>query len=220
MKEKKKKLTPEEEMLEKYRAKVKREAVIKSAALAAACGFLLSVIVSAVSFATLYNTLYIALGVWAAASVGLGFLFYFLLFRTDLKQTAERVDGIGLEERVLTMVELRGESGVLAEKQREDTKTTLSGVSVKQMKTGIPKLLLIGLALIAVVSIFMMSYSTVLAVKAEEARSGITDEEKPSEDDEIIRQMIEELRDLIDFRRLLHVHCVGEPVHCPGEYAD
>lgn len=200
MKEKKQ-LTREEKLLASYRAKLRREGLLKACLTASICGFALSVIVSAVSFAMVSDLLFIALGVWAAATAGLTALFYRFLFRPDLSATARRVDGMGLEERVVTMVELSGREDVLAGKQRKDTEQALSSVGVKQMRTGIPKVLLAVLLLVMALAVFMMSYSTVLAVRAQETENPIEEEHTPTpseQDDAIIREMIEKLREEID----------------------
>lgn len=204
MKDSKKKMTPEEELLRSYSKKMVGEGILKSVVLGLICGFALSAIVSVVSFATLYNALWIALAIWGGSAVGLSVLFYFLLFRPKLEHTAARVDGVGLDERVITMVEFANkgdEDNVLLRKQREDTRQALSTVQTKQVKIGVPKLFAILLAVVAVVSVFMVSFSTARAVQAEEQRQQeipVDPDADLSEEDKIIKQMIEHLREIID----------------------
>lgn len=195
-------LTSEEESLKSYNAKLKREAMIKSLILALAVGFLLSAIVSIVSFATARNILWISLVCWAVATVGLSALFYFKLYRPNVKMTAERVDEVGLEERVITMVQFKDQDNPMLKRQREDAKTALGNVSAKQVKMRFPKVLLIVLAVLAAVAIFMMSYSTVLAVNAENMQEEPPVEEELSEEDQIIRELLEALREEIDSAKI------------------
>lgn len=196
MKEKKP-LSPEEELLKHYSLKLRREAILKSCILAMICGFLLCAAVSVLSFLWNVNILWVSAVVFAAASVGLSFLFYFVLFRGNLRRTAARVDGIGLEERVITMVEFAGQDGLLVQKQRQDAGEALKTVSPKQMKTGVPKLFIILLILAALLGMAMASYSTVLAVQAETEQSE-TPSDGEEDEDAIIRELIEELRKTID----------------------
>lgn len=193
-------LSQQEQMLKAYNAKLKREAVLKSLLLALVVGFALSAIVSIVSFATARNMLWIALVVLGVSTAGLSVLFYYKLYRPSVKTTAERVDEVGLEERVITMVQFEGEDNAMLNRQRQDAHTALSSVSAKQVKVRLSKVVVIVLAVLAIVSIFMMSYSTVLA---NGINSGVDDnppeeEEQLSEEDKIIRDMIKALREEID----------------------
>ena len=191
-------ISQEEQALKSYNAKMKREAVFKSLFLALTIGFLLSAIVSIVSFATLRNILWVSLVVWAVTTAGLSVLFYFKLFRPNVKMTAERVDQVGLEERVITMMQYKDQDNPMLNRQRQDAQTALGAVSVKQVKIRFPKFLIIALAIIAAVAIFMMSYSTVLAVNAEDIEDDPFVEEEISDEDRIIRDLIEALRDEIN----------------------
>ena len=116
----KKELTAEQKMLAGYQRKLTAEAIVKSVVLGLIAGFLLSILVSIISFATKYNALWISLVVWALASAGLSVMFYFVVFRTTVEKTASRMDGMGLDERVITMLELAGTDSVIAQKQRQD----------------------------------------------------------------------------------------------------
>ena len=95
----------QEEILKDYSAKVKREAVIKSVILALTVGLACSLIVSVVSYFTYFNTLWIALGVGVAVTAGLSVLFCKTVFRVSEKDTAACVDALGLDERVITMLD-------------------------------------------------------------------------------------------------------------------
>ena len=202
-KSKKRPLTPEEKLLKGYQRKLTFEAIIKSLVLALIAGFMLCILVSIISFATKFNALWISLGVWAAATAGLSVLFYFKIFRTTLDKTASRVDGMGLDERVITMIEFAGSDNVIAQAQRRDTAEILQSVTPKHMKFAKTKIFIVlasCLAAIACAAILMMSFSTVQAVayekeQAEAAAKG--EEEQLTEEDKIIKQMLEDLRKVI-----------------------
>lgn len=195
----KKELTAEQKMLAGYQRKLTAEAIVKSVVLGLIAGFLLSILVSIISFATKYNALWISLVVWALASAGLSVMLYFVVFRTTVEKTASRMDGMGLDERVITMLELAGTDSIIAQKQRQDTQGVLQNVTPKKMKFGGLKLFAIFasiLGALAVTAVLMMSFSTVKAVQA--AENPPADEiEQISEEDRIIQDMIDDLRRVI-----------------------
>ena len=196
-------LTPQEEALKTYNSKLKWEAILKSLLWGLSIGFLLGAIVSIVSFATAFNTLWIALGIFLAATAGFSVLFYFKRYRPDTKMTAARVDGIGLEERVITMMQFKDSDNPMLNRQRDDAEAALKTVTTKQMKMRFPLVLIVVLVVIALVSVFMMSYSTVLAVNAEaQGETPSVGDDNLSDEDKIIRDMIKALRDEIDAAKI------------------
>lgn len=201
---KKRTLTREEKLLKGYQRKLTLEAIVKSLVLALIAGFMLCILVSIISFATKFNAIWIALGVWAAATVGFSVLFYFKIFRTTLDKTASRVDGMGLDERVITMIEFADSDNLIAQMQRQDTAAILQSVTPKRMKFAKTKVFIIlasFMAAIACAAILMMSFSTVKAeeYKRQEAEKEAAAGQAPelSEEDKIIKQMLEDLRKII-----------------------
>lgn len=206
---KKRPLTREEKLLKGYQRKLTFEAIVKSLVLALIAGFMLCILVSIISFATKFNAIWISLGIWAAATVGFSVLFYFKIFRTTLDKTASRVDGMGLDERVITMLEFADSDNVIAQMQRQDTAAILQGVTPKKMKFAKTKVFIIlasFMAAIACAAILMMSFSTVQAEefkRQEEEKAAAADKEPVlSEEDQRIKQMIEDLRKIIEEARI------------------
>src|SRR5690606_3659998 len=68
--------------------------------------------------------------------LGLGstFVLYKFLFYPDIKKTAQRLDKLGLEERMITMLELKEDTSFIAELQREDTKVKVASIPPKKFK--------------------------------------------------------------------------------------
>lgn len=206
---KKRPLTREEKLLKGYQRKLTFEAIVKSLVLALIAGFMLCILVSIISFATKFNAIWISLGIWAAATVGFSVLFYFKIFRTTLDKTASRVDGMGLDERVITMLEFADSDNVIAQMQRQDTAAILQGVTPKKMKFAKTKVFIIlasFMAAIACAAILMMSFSTVKAeeFKRQEEENAAAADKEPvlSEEDQRIKQMIEDLRKIIEEARI------------------
>lgn len=206
---KKRPLTREEKLLKGYQRKLTFEAIVKSLVLALIAGFMLCILVSIISFATKFNAIWISLGIWATATVGFSVLFYFKIFRTTLDKTASRVDGMGLDERVITMLEFADSDNVIAQMQRQDTAAILQGVTPKKMKFAKTKVFIIlasFMAAIACAAILMMSFSTVKAeeFKRQEEENAAAADKEPvlSEEDQRIKQMIEDLRKIIADARI------------------
>ena len=85
-------------------------------------------------------------------------LFYFFRFRPNEKAIARRVDRLGLEERVITMNELKNDKSYIALKQREDAKRKLSGINIKNIKY---KISTIAIILCSITCVFASSMVTV-----------------------------------------------------------
>lgn len=69
--------------------------------------------------------------------VGISVLFpvlYFKKFKYTEIQLAKRIDDLGLEERVLTMIELKDNNSFIAKKQKEDTLNILKTVEANDLK--------------------------------------------------------------------------------------
>ena len=92
-------------------------------------------------------------GLWLALGVGVGLcaistvLLYFLKFRPTEEEIARRVDSLGFEERMVTMLELSNDDSYIARRQREDAKLHLDGASAKLLK------LKVSTALVSVASV-------------------------------------------------------------------
>lgn len=146
-------------ILNNFKQKLKKENIIK----ALAC----SLLVSALIF------IFLQLFVWffhlnilisiipSIISFGISFpLFYYKKFKYSEIQLAKRIDGLGLEERVLTMTELEGNDSFIAKKQREDTIKAIKEVNpdnfkIKYKKPSIFSVLFMGLATIVLSLSFM-----------------------------------------------------------------
>ncbi len=112
--------------MKKFRRRIVRGAILKSAlaALIIACGALL-VTALASWIAGFRAGIWLALGLFVLSFAVSALLFYFLKYRPSAKEVARRIDAIGLEERLITMMELEGDDSYLAKMQRADTERAL-----------------------------------------------------------------------------------------------
>jgi hypothetical protein len=141
------------ELSDKYCSRFVAEGLIKSALCASTLGFALSLISAIVSLSTGTKLIWLsALLFLAADAVGIP-LFYYAKFRPKTMQMANRLDKSGLQERVVTMLELADEQTTLAEMQRSDTEKQLEASNPKRVKIIIPVSQIVWLLTTALVSL-------------------------------------------------------------------
>ena len=148
-----------DELLKEYKAKLKKEALLKSFVIGGLIAF--GVLFTA-AFAFWFFGVkefwisFVLFGVALGAAVP---AFYFLKFKPTDAQVARRVDALGLEERVVTMNEFSGKEDFIYEKQREDAVSAVGKVSATLLKIAMPIVLLVLLPIAFVISSGMTTVS-------------------------------------------------------------
>lgn len=144
------------------------ESIVKSLLCGLVVGF-------ATSFATALALWIIDKGFWwlALVAIAVGTLiaapiFYFAKFRPTAVSNARRIDALGLEERLITMVEYADDDSEIAKIQREDAKQKLSAFSPEMIKITISKAIIICLA----ISFFFSGGMTTVTVLSEKGILG------------------------------------------------
>ena len=168
------------EILKKYRKSLAKEGLIKSLIWGCIIGF---------SAMTVLAVLFYCIGasmVWLAPVIGIALILagtvvlYFAKYRPTLKQVAERTDMLGLKERVITMVEMEGDTSYMAMRQREDTAVQLQKFSNRKLKL---QIMLVPLIIACFLAVLGISSTTVSAMSASGAVPGI-DELLPDSSEE------------------------------------
>ena len=118
-------------LFKKYQRKLIIEAVIKSLMIAADIAFGAAAVIAFSFWFSSVNGTWYAVGAMLVLLVGLTPVFYFLKYRPTDADIARRLDRLGLEERMITMTELEGDSSYLARRQADDAATTLNSGAVK-----------------------------------------------------------------------------------------
>lgn len=90
-------------------------------------------------------------------------LFYFKRFQPTTKEIAKRVDELGLEERLLTMTELEGDTSFIAQKQREDALAALTTVQAAWVKIAVSIPLIIAMSVSCICGAGMTTVSVLAA---------------------------------------------------------
>ena len=168
----------------KHYSRLRREAFTVSALFGGAIGLAVGFITSAALWFTKINGLYISIAAFIAVSVVSSLIFYFGKYRPTLKSGAKRIDSLGLEERLITMVELSDDKSYIAELQRRDARAALEKVAPSRLKVRVPKAAVI-LPTVALVLFAGMTVVTVLGM------AGLL-----PEGSELLEEMIEESREV------------------------
>lgn len=174
-----------------FKRRLMWEAIVKSllfsALLGAAAVFLTSLIYHIV-IKPAPAVLLIALfgGIFAAAFVVMMFVF---LYPTH-KRVAVRIDEIGLQERVCTMLEYSDDKSEIARLQREDALKHLSSVSPKQMSSRLKKREFISCAVGVCLALAMLLIPYDLLATPLSA-----EELKEKTQQEIVKELLDQLRE-------------------------
>ena len=161
------------EIFKKYYNKLAREGIVKGLLCGLIIGLaLLFIMATSFWFFGYQNTLVLVLAfvvVTAAATV----LFYHFKFRPTTKSIAKRVDALGLEERLLTMHQLEGDTSYIAMRQREDALKALSKLDSSLLKWAVSIPLIVATCICGVVGLGMTGVYTAYALDAIDSGMGI-----------------------------------------------
>lgn len=126
------------EVFKKYYKKIGRESILKSLLYGLTIGFSLAFVCIAAGWLAGFKAgIYIGLGAFVLSVAVATPLFYNYKFRPTTKKIAQRIDTLGLEERMLTMAELENDNSFMAMKQREDAMNAMKSVSCEMPKIAV-----------------------------------------------------------------------------------
>ena len=187
----------ENNFLSKHQSRLVTEGVIKATLFGLAIGFGINTLVALAAWYFDFGNIWLAIGVGLGAAAISGALLYYLKFRPTLEQVARRVDRLGLEERLITMMELKDDDSYIATLQRKNTMEHIKDVDDKKLTFRISKLLV---AITAVAFIFSASTTTVLGLSSGDiipSGSDILNPEDPFENHIAVSYVVEEGGEII-----------------------
>ena len=153
-----------EKIFKEYFARLRKEAWIKAFIAALVFGFSVLFVSSLVIWLTGFKFVWLSVILWAAATVLTMPVFYFWKLIPSKKMVAQRMDSLGLEERILTMVEFEGkEDSYILRRQREDALAAINSISAKLIKFAIPVAMIVAVSISAVLGIGMTTVSALSA---------------------------------------------------------
>lgn len=148
----------------KFYARIAKEGWLKAILCGLCAGF-------AVNFASAFavwiihgtNTLWIPIVAGVATAAIAVPLFYFLRFRPNEKAVARRMDALGLDERMITMLELRDDQSYIAMRQKEDAEKQMRAANANSLRFCVSK---VSVALLGVFAVLGLSMTTVAGLSA------------------------------------------------------
>ena len=165
--------------------RLSKEAVIRSLLAGLSVAFGVDFVIGALFWFLGTNSLALVLGVLFGALIvttaAAGAIFYFTKFKPTVKGNARRIDGLGLEERVITMIDYASDDSLIAKLQREDAIKALKDVDEKSLKLIITKKMIISLAVSAALGLTMVILASLNAVGLLRSFKEILDDALPDE---------------------------------------
>lgn len=141
----------------KYRQRILREAILKSLLIGLTAGCICAAVTELLSwFFGFMEGLYIAIGLLVVVTAVVTTIVYFTKYKLTTRAVARRIDELGLEERVLTMVEYRDDDSFMATAQRKDTERALSKVNHTLIKFAVTMAMIVAIS----VSAFVLAGTT------------------------------------------------------------
>lgn len=127
------------QMFKKHYLRLVLEAVIKSVLLGLAIGFAANFVAALAAWIFDFGGIWFAIGVGGGCWLVSGLLAYFLKYKPSVTETAARMDRLGLEERMITMLELDGDDSYIANVQRENAINSIAGVVNRKIRLRVPR---------------------------------------------------------------------------------
>ncbi len=148
---------------QKHHTRLVVEGIIKSTLVGLIIGFIANFLAAFVSWFFEFGGIWLPIVVGVVAGIASGIIFYFKKFRPQARDIAGRVDRLGLEERLITMLEYEKDDSIMAQRQRRDAKEHMNDVSNKKVKFRLSKLMIC----FAVAAVLIGSSMTVVAGLAD-----------------------------------------------------
>ena len=127
-----------EKQFQRYFQRLSVEGILRALLLALASGACVTFVSGIVTWFYITENIGLSIGINVGAFVASSILFtpiwYFLFFRPTVGKSAERIDRLGLQERMVTMLELKEDNSYIATLQRENAKVSLDKVADRKIK--------------------------------------------------------------------------------------
>ena len=140
------------------------EGLLKALLIVLTVGFGVAFVVSTIYWFVAKNALWLCLGIVAGVLLVGVPVVYMIFFRPTIQSNARRIDRLGLEERMITMVEYENDDSILSRLQREDAQKHLAEADEKQMKICVPRSMIISVSVAAFLGCLMTTLSTLAAL--------------------------------------------------------
>lgn len=123
--------TSQAEVIKKCRHDMQKERIVKSVLWGLAAGFAVIFVLAFITWIFEFKGLWLSLGLGVAAWIGVALALYFVAFSFTDMDVMKRIDRTGLDERMITMYQLQGDTSYMAQRQREDAQAAFSAAVKK-----------------------------------------------------------------------------------------
>lgn len=121
-------------VLNEYAGRLKKEALLKAFLCALSVGAAALLITALACWLTAFGGYWLLIVTFVASFGAALPLFYFCVFYPTEKYVAKRLDQLGLDERIMTMVEFENQDSYIMRRQREDAVAKLGGFNSNLVK--------------------------------------------------------------------------------------
>ncbi len=170
-------------IFKKFYGRLQFEGWLKALLCGLVVGLAADFIVAFALWFTEWNGLWFSLGALLLGTAVSAPLFYFFRFRPTAKAVARRVDSLGLEERLITRLELLKDESYIAMLQREDAEEKVKGVDPKSLRLRFPLAMIVTAAVALLLGAGM---TTVSALSSEGILPGGGDVLGPDTEEELV----------------------------------
>lgn len=139
-------------LIQKHKRTLVVEGLLKAFFISLVIGFSANLIYIMFDWLFALKTFYLGIVIGIIVSTISTWLLYILKYKPTDKQVAQRLDALGLYERVITMNELKEDNSYIAKRQREDTIVALKNLSNRPLKIVMSCGLIIATILVAMLS--------------------------------------------------------------------
>ena len=151
------------ELFKKHYLQLCFEAGLRSALMGCALGFAVTFVLSTMEWLLEFGASWISVVTFIGISAITGVLLYLLKYRPSTEDVARRLDRLGLDERMITMVEYESDESYIASIQRENAREHFKRVENQRLKLHIPK----AVVAIAIAAAILGSSMTIVLALAE-----------------------------------------------------
>lgn len=124
----------------------KNECIVKSLIFGSLIGFGVALVASALFWYFDVKAFWLSVPVFVVATLGAAALLSVTKFKPQAKYMAKKLDGFGLDERLITMTQFENDDSYIAKLQREDAKKAIKTVDGKLIKFAVSVPLVVGMA--------------------------------------------------------------------------
>ena len=183
-----------DKVFNRFKFKMFLNSIINSLIYGLINGFTISLVATIILYICKIKNIGLTFAIFGVVAILFSVFSYFKFFKVTQESIAKTLDDLGLDERVITMLEYKNEDNDIVTLQRTDALNKLSNVNPNEIKIKIQKTPII------VLCVLLLIFSGSLFLPKPSADTGNEPPEViiPSEEDTIIKELLEKLREIID----------------------